>query len=70
MATGAIRRLPGRPSAGRAANVEYWTMWCDSLICSKHKSFEAAEREARRCEKRGGCPHSIVKVEYVKRIVR
>jgi hypothetical protein len=50
--------------------VEYWTMWMDSLVCSKHKSLAAATREAKACEKRGGAAHDIIKVEYVKRVVR
>ena len=36
-------------------------------ICSEHRTAAAAEREARRCERRGGARHLIVYVEQVDR---
>ena len=47
---------------------EYWTMFNyggNPTICEKHRSLRAAHRSARACEKVGGTPHWIVRVEVV-----
>lgn len=36
-------------------------------ICSKHKTFNAAEKAAKKCEKRGGAHHDIWEVRIHKR---
>ena len=47
----------------------YWTMFSyggdNMTICSKHRSPKVAIREAKKCEKSGGNPHWVVKVETV-----
>ena len=49
------------------SRVQFWTLWGPDAVCSKHRALKAAEREARRCEKRGGAYHRIVKVVEVRR---
>ena len=49
---------------------EYWTIWGDDQVCSKYKSFVAAEKAARGCEADGGAPHRIYLVKEVARSVR
>jgi hypothetical protein len=47
---------------------EYWTVfWYGSTItqCSVHKTELAAHRAARKCERAGGAPHDILKVEWL-----
>lgn len=46
----------------------YWTMFRyggNDTICTKHTSLREAHRSAKRCEKRGGAPHWIVRVDVV-----
>lgn len=52
-----------RRRASESKRTEYWTFWGDSRLCTKHKSFAAALREARRCERAGGASHEIYRVE-------
>jgi len=47
--------------------VEYWTVFGSHVFCSKHSTAKAAERAAKKCEKRGGFPHRILKVQEIKR---
>lgn len=46
---------------------EYWTVYGFDTRCSTHKTERAAERAARECEKRGGFPHRIFKVQEIDR---
>lgn len=41
---------------------EYWTLWGYDQICTKHSSFQAADRAARKCEREGGADHKIFQV--------
>jgi hypothetical protein len=44
---------------------EFWTMYyygSSEVICSQHKSFDAALRAAIACENRGGADHRILMV--------
>ncbi len=41
---------------------EYWTFFTGDQLCSKHSSFQAAERAVRKCEREGGADHSIYQV--------
>lgn len=60
----------------RKHSVEFWTMFTfTSLfgtsgaysICSRHKTYAAAVRNANACEKAGGNPHDIYRVEKMPR---
>ena len=49
---------------------EAWTIYGygDTLaLCSRHRTTSAAIKAARRCEKRGGLPHQVVRVTPVQR---
>jgi hypothetical protein len=51
--------------------IEYWTVWSAyDQVCTRHKTFAAAERAARECERRGGAEHRIYRVEQCARTVR
>jgi hypothetical protein len=41
---------------------QWWTIWNDGDICSRHSSYDAAFRAARACERLGGAEHKIVQV--------
>lgn len=45
--------------------IEYWTVWGNFGVCSKHRTLAAAKREAKACEARGGMPHEIYEVRLV-----
>ena len=46
---------------------EYWTVFGFNTHCSTHKTALAAERAACECEKGGGYPHRIFKVQEIDR---
>lgn len=46
---------------------EYWTMFYyggNLTFCSKHRSLEAAECAARKCESQSGAKHHIASIEW------
>lgn len=46
------------------APVSYWAMW-GLNVCSKHRTLKTAMRAAKKCERAGGEPHPIYKVQRV-----
>jgi len=52
------------------AKQEYWTTFYyggNLTFCSKHRSFEAAERAACKCESQSGAKHRIARIEWCPR---
>ncbi len=49
----------------RQTRKEYWTVWGNYQVCSRHPSFDAAKRAARSCERMGGAPHEIYEVNLL-----
>jgi len=48
---------------------EYWTIWCPGIdqVCSKHRTYAAAEKAASRCEAAGGAKHRIILAIKIRR---
>jgi hypothetical protein len=49
---------------------EYWTIWSPAgidQVCSKHKTYAAAEKAAKSCEAEGGARHRIILAIKIKR---
>lgn len=59
----------GRAILGESMKKEYWTVFNFGLetICSKHKTFAAAEKAAIKCENAGGAEHKIIEAKVIPR---
>lgn len=52
---------------------EYWTVFyygSSLTLCSRHRTPEAADRAATKCERRGGSLHKLLYVEELDRAQR